>query len=228
MTATSFWLHVATVAAMAIFITWLWGRASARPMRAGLLTAALIVAWLAYTGVLAASGFTQRVDILPPGPAAVLGPGLLILIVVLVAMGRPGNRVTLERMPLVALLLAQTFRVPVEIVLAMLVEGGKLPALLSYHGSNFDILTGLTAPLAAWAAARGMQRTVLIWNLLGLALVFNVAISAILSGPPPLQVIKVEPTSIFVVAWPMVWLPGFLVPVAVLLHGLAMMRLRRE
>jgi hypothetical protein len=29
-------------------------------------------------------------------------------------------------------------------------------------------------------------------------------------------------------SFPMVWLPGFLVPVAVLLHGLAITRLRRR
>ena len=226
MSAASFGLHLATVAAVAGFLVWLWARASDNPLRTGLLTAALIAGWLAISAALALSGFTARVDILPPGAASVLVPALLVLIAVLIAMSRPRYRPLLERMPLPALLLAQTFRVPVEIVLAWLVDAGKLPPLVSYHGTNFDILTGLTAPLAAWAARRGAYRAVLVWNLLGLALVLNVAITAILASPEPLRVINVEPSSIFMMSFPMVWLPAFLVPVAILLHGLAIVRVQ--
>jgi hypothetical protein len=69
---------------------------------------------------------------------------------------------------------------------------------------------------------------VLVWNLLGLALVLNVAITGILASPVPLRVIDVEPSSIFMMSFPMVWLPGFVVPVAILLHGLAIMRVARS
>jgi hypothetical protein len=88
-------------------------------------------------------------------------------------------------MPVPALLLAQTFRVPVEIVLAWLVDAGKLPPLLSYHGTNFDILTGLTALPVAWALHRGLggRRLALVWNALGSLLLLNIVVIAVVSTP---------------------------------------------
>lgn len=228
MTPVGLWLHVATVAAIAALLGWLWAHASARPMRAATLMSVGAVAWLAVTAVLSLSGFAQRVDILPPGAAAVLLPAMLAVAVVLVFLGRADYRSVLHGMPLPALHLAQVFRVPVEVVLAMLVDAGRLPALLSWHGTNFDILTGLTAPLAAWAAVRKMRGSLIVWNLLGLGLVLNVLVTGILASPPPLQVIRVEPSSVFMMSFPLVWLPGFLVPVAILLHGLALLRLLRS
>jgi hypothetical protein len=223
MSAASLLLHLATVAAVAVFIIWLWSRIGAR---AGLIAALSIAGWLAISAGLSISGFTSRVDILPPGAASIFVPTTLALVAILFAMSRKRFATALATMPLAAIILAQTFRFPVEVVLAWLVGEGKLPSLLSYHGTNFDILTGLTAPLAAWAATRGYDRIVLLWNLLGLALVLNVVGSGVLAGPGPLQFIKVEPTSIFTMSFPLVWLPGFLVPVAILLHGLAILKLR--
>jgi CHASE2 domain-containing sensor protein len=78
MSAASFGLHLATVAAVAGFLVWLWARASNNPSRTGLLTAALIAGWLAISAALALSGFTARIDILPPGAASVLVPALLV------------------------------------------------------------------------------------------------------------------------------------------------------
>jgi hypothetical protein len=222
-------LHLATVAAMVVFLVWLWARASERPLRAAVVTLALLATWLAYVAAMALGGVTTRVDTLPPGGFLVLGPALVAVIIVLVALGRPRFRGVLDAidaMPLPALLLAQAFRLPVEIVLAMLAEAGLMPRIMTYHGTNFDILTGITAPLAAWAAARGWSQTVLVWNIAGLALVLNVVGTSILAFSGPTNVLKVTPPADYAMTFPMVWLPAFLVPVAMLLHGLAIMKLR--
>jgi hypothetical protein len=220
-------LHLATVAVMVAFVVWLWARASARPLHAGLVTLVLLLLWLAYAGALAIAGVTTRTDTLPPGPAAVLVLALAATIAVLIALSRPRFRGVLDAMPLAALVLAQSFRFPVEIVLAMLAEARLIPQIMTYHGTNFDILTGLTAPLAAGAALLGWRRTVLAWNILGLALVINVAGTAMLSFSGPTNVIKVTPPADFAMTFPLVWLPAFLVPVAMVLHGLAIMKVRR-
>lgn len=156
-----------------------------------------------------------------------LGPALVATIAVLVVLAGPRFRSVPDAMPLAALMFAQSFRFPVEIVLAMLADAGLMPRIMTYHGTNFDILTGLTAPLAAWAAVRGWWRTVLAWNIAGLALVINVAGTAILSFSAATNVIKVTPPPDFAMTFPMVWLPAFLVPVAMLLHGLAILKVRR-
>jgi hypothetical protein len=124
-------LHLATVAAMVAFLVWLWAQASERPLRAGVLTLALLAAWLAYVAAMALGGVTTRVDTLPPGGFLVLGPALAAIAIVLVVLGRTRFRRVLDAMPLTALLLAQAFRVPVEIVLAMLAEAGLMPRIMT-------------------------------------------------------------------------------------------------
>ena len=220
-------LHLATVAAMVAFLVWLFARASTSPARAGVVTLALLALWLGLTAALALTGVTLRTDTRPPGGFLVLAPALVAIAVLLFALARSRHRYTLDRMPLAALLWAQAFRFPVEIVLAMLADAGLMPSLLTYHGTNFDILTALTAPLAAAAALRGWRRTAIAWNLIGLALVINVAGTAILAFSGPTNLIKVDPPADFAMTFPMVWLPAFLVPLAILLHGLALIKLTR-
>ena len=228
MPANILWLHLATVAAMAAFIVWLWARASRNGFRAAVVTTTVIAVWLAITAVLALSGITLKTDTLPPGGFLALGPAALSVALILLALSRPRMRGVLEAMPMTLVLLAQIFRVPVEIVLASLSDVGLLPRILSYHGTNFDILTGLTAPLAAYAAYRRFDLMVLVWNLIGIALVVNVVATSILTFSGPTNVIKVSPPADFAMTFPMVWLPAFLVPLAVLLHGIALLKLRRN
>lgn len=228
MPTNALWLHLATTVAMAAFIVWLWSRASHNALRAAVVTTTVIAVWLVTTAALAISGITQRVDTLPPGGFAALGPAVVVVALVLLVLSRPQFQGVLDAMPMTFVLLAQVFRVPVEIVLALLSEAGLLPRLLSYHGTNFDILTGLTAPLAAWAAHRRFDRMVLVWNLLGTALVLNVVGTSILTFSGPTNVIKVSPPADFAMTFPMVWLPAFLVPLAILLHGISLLKLRRR
>ena len=99
---------------------------------------------------------------------------------------------------------------------------------MTWHGWNFDVLTGLSAPLVAWLAARGRLgvRGIVVWNGAGLRLLANVVTIAILSTPTPLRVFANEPANTFVAAWPWVWLPTFLVPAALFGHLLAFRKLR--
>jgi len=50
-----------------------------------------------------------------------------------------------------------------------------MPVQMSYSGRNFDIVTGTSSILVAWlvASGRGGRRLVLLWNVLGLALLLN-------------------------------------------------------
>jgi hypothetical protein len=221
-------LHVATVALMVVFFVWLFARTSAAPVRAGVATLVVLVVWLAYAAIFALTGVTLRVDTLPPGGFAVLGPALVGLFAIFFALRRQSAGPVLAAMPLGALHWGQTFRLPVEIVLAMLADARLLPYLMTYHGTNFDILTGITAPFAALAAVRGWRRTALAWNWLGLALVLNIALTSIVSFSGPTNLTGVTPPADFAMTFPMVWLPAFLVPAAILLHLLAIVRLSRS
>jgi hypothetical protein len=122
----------------------------------------------------------------------------------------------------------QTFRVVVEIVLWLLFLDGMVPVQMTFEGQNFDVLVGLTAPVMAYILLRNQQfglKWGIAWNIMGLGLLFNIIITSILSTPAPFRVFMNEPANIVVAYLPFVWLPGFLVPLALALHLLSLKQL---
>jgi hypothetical protein len=197
---------------------------------AGLATFVL-TAWLALTGVLAVSGFYQDFSAVPPRFMSAVLPPLLLGIALTAACARPGGRLWLKALPQAWLVGAQGFRLPVEIVLWALYTQGALAPLMTFHGRNWDVLVGVTAPAMALLAARrgaGSRRALIVWNLAGLALLVNVAAHGILSAPTPFRVFFTDPPNMMLTTFPYAWLPGFLVPLAFFLHALSLLKLFRE
>lgn len=190
-------------------------------------TAIALGAWLALTGGAAASGVLARFDALPP-PLMVLVATSAVLSTT-VALSRIG-RLLAEGLPLAALVGFQAFRLPLELVLHRLSLDGVLPAQMTFDGMNYDIATGVLAvPLALWLSRGGAPRVVvLLWNLLGLALLLTIVTIAILSAPGPLRAFVNEPANTIVTTLPFVWLPTVLVQSAWIGHLLVFRRLRME
>jgi hypothetical protein len=185
-----------------------------------------LVGWLALTGVLAERGFFEDFQSMPP--RMLLGIGLPLLTLLALAFSR-------RLAPLLAALppawpvAAQTFRIPVEIVLWQLAVAGAIPELLSFHGRNVDILVGLTAPVVAYACfvRRAWPAWVAVWwNWAGIAILLNVVVHAQLSAPTPWRIFETDPPATFIADWPYIWLPAFLVPLAWLLHAVSLRQLR--
>ena len=147
---------------------------------------------------------------------------------VALALSGTGARLA-ERVGWAGLIGFQVFRAPVEWVLFALYRAGEAPVQMTFEGWNFDVLTGLSAPLIAWLATRGTiaRRAILVWNVAGLALLANIAAIAVLSTPTPLRAFWNEPANTFVAHWPWIWLPSFLVQAALLSHLLAFRKLAR-
>jgi hypothetical protein len=184
-----------------------------------------MVAWLALLAVMAQSGFFLHFDVLPPRLAfAVLPP--LLLILYLAGSGRVTH--LLAALPATWLLAAQVFRVAVEVVLWLLFLAGRVPVQMTFEGLNFDILAGLTGPLVALYLVRNPHRKTavgVVWNILGLALLLNIVTIALLSAPSPFRLFMNEPANTIVAQWPFIWLPGFVVPMAFLLHVFSLKQL---
>ena len=94
-----------------------------------------------------------------------------------------------------------------------------MPPQMTYTGRNFDIVTGATAIAVAalvWAG-RGGRRLVVAWNLLGLALLLNVMIIALMSTP---RFARFGPDRLntWVAFPPFVWLPAVMVLAALAGH----------
>jgi hypothetical protein len=101
-----------------------------------------------------------------------------------------------------------------------------MPSQMSYSGQNFDILSGITAgALGLWLArGRVPRRVVLLWNLLGFALLVNIVAVAVVSTPL-FRWFGDERVNTFVTYPPFVWLPGVLVMAALMGHVLVWRRL---
>lgn len=94
--------------------------------------------------------------------------------------------------------------------------------MLTWNGANFDILIGATAPIVAWAYSSGRidGRAVRLWSWIGIVMLANVMLRAALTAPGRLHLIDAEVPNRALGAFPFVYLPGFLAPLALVLHVL--------
>ena len=176
------------------------------------------LAWLVIQFILAYNGFYDDNMSLPPRFALTLAVPLFgILILFLTKAGRA----TIDSLSVSTLTWLQIVRIPVEIVLYFLMLEKAIPQLMTFEGRNFDVLSGITAPIAAYFGfARGSinRKLLLVWNILCLLLVLNIVINAILSIPTPFQQFAFDQPNVAVLKFPFVWLPAFIVPVVIFSH----------
>jgi hypothetical protein len=177
----------------------------------GALAAWLILtAWLATTGVL--SDWAARPPRLPLVVAGALALGLVL-------QRTAAFRALLGSTSIYWPIGLQIFRFAVETILFALHRTGRAPVQVTFEGRNFDILVGLTAPIVAWSVARGRASPWLVvgWNALGLGVLVNTMAVVATSTPGPLFLWPGAPFT-ELMRWPLVWLPAFLAPLAVMLH----------
>jgi len=185
-------------------------------------TAFLLIAWLLGLGIFSIRGFFTNFTQLPPRLSFALLPPLVL--VLLFTRSRAGKQFlkTIEPQWLIYL---QSFRVLVEIALWYLVQKGSLPVQLSFEGRNFDILTGLFAfPVGYYCFVKKSWPPVvaLLYNIAGLVLLVNVVTISTLSMPSPLRLFHNQPDSSLLTRFPLIYLPGLLVPLAYSLHILSL------
>lgn len=197
------------------------------PHRPALALAAGLAAWFGWVGFLSSSGMLADTALRPPAILYMAGP--FIVFAMLLAATRFGADAA-QAFPLPLLLGAQAFRIGVEWLLHQLWQEGLVPRMLTWEGANFDIVVGLTAPIAAWVAIRGRAgaRLALAWNFIGLALLANVVVRAALTAPGGLNLIATEIPNRLAGLFPYSYLAGFLAPLALVLHILAIRALLRR
>jgi hypothetical protein len=216
-------LFLGFVAAMAILVVALIAHYLSR--RSALQVSAGLCVWFLYAGLMSYFGVIKNLSMHPPGIAYIVVPVLLFLIFFVV---RPSAsaRVTLA-IPLWIILGTQCFRIGVELFLHQLWIEGLVPRMLTFEGANVDIYIGASAPLIAWLTTRGRLRLALTWNALGLAALANVVSRAVLTAPGPLNLVHTEVPNLMMSTFPFLLIPGFFVPLAVVLHVLAIRTILR-
>jgi hypothetical protein len=216
MTSTLFlgFVAVMTTFVVAVIYGYINGRAALRVLSG-------LVVWFLYAGLMGYFGVISNSEMRPPGIAFIIGPVLLFLIVF---VARPSASVQgVLALPLWIILGTQCFRVGVELFLHQLWIEGLVPRMMTFKGANVDIYIGLSAPLIAWLSTRGRWgiRLANAWNILGLIALLNVVTRAVLTTSGPLNLIHAEVPDRMIGTFPFVLIPGFFVPLAVVLHVLA-------
>lgn len=189
----------------------------------GLLLWAVVLSGLSLTGFFSDfSGFPPRFVII------ILVPLITLIWVLLISKT---TKQLLTHIPPQAIITLQVFRVFVEILLWMLFIQNLLPIQMTFEGRNFDIIAGITAPLVAYLAySKNLlsKNMVIAWNFICLGLLLNIVLTAIFSMPTSFRYFMNEPANTIVTEFPIVWLPGFLVPLAYGLHFLSIRQLMNQ
>jgi hypothetical protein len=177
----------------------------------------LIPFWMLFQAVIALGGFYLQTESLPPRlPIFAVLPAIVLIIVLFVT-----GRDFIEKLPLKCLTILHVIRIPVELTLAWLFERGLVPREMTFHGWNYDIISGILAVIVTLIAFRGgkINRPLLIgFNFLGLALLANIVTIAIFSLQSPLQKLAFDQPNRGVLYFPYVWLPAVIVPVVLFCH----------
>ncbi len=182
-----------------------------------------ILIWTIIVGALGLSGFYQKVDTVPPRFIFLLGP--VILIVVVLFFNKKGRQF-IDALDLKWLTILHVVRIPVEVVLYAVFLNGLIPIYMTFEGYNFDIISGITAPIVYYLVFVKKtlgERFLLFWNFFCLVLLINILTIAVLSAQTPLQQLAFDQPNIGVTYFPFVWLPAVIVPI-VLLSQLAAIR----
>lgn len=174
--------------------------------------------WTILLGAVSLTGFFTVTSGMPPRFAPVIAVPLLTIAAL---FATPKGRTFIAGLDQGLLVLLNTIRIPVELVLYGLFIHGAVPELMTFTGRNWDILSGITAPLVWWFGYRKrvLPRAVLIgWNVLCLALLFNIVINAILAAPFDFQQQAFDQPNIAIFHFPYVLLPGVVVPIVLFSH----------
>ena len=183
-------IFVAIVGAVLLaFLAAVWRGAAAEGARPAPRTAFVALGafvWLLVLGEFVSKGAVEHA----PMPALLVFVGASNLMALVLGFSPIGGSIA-RGVPLGALVAFQGFRLPLELVLHDWARQGAIPWTMTWSGSNFDIVSGIAALLAAPFAARSRA---IGWaaNLIGLVLLVNVARVAILSSPLPFAW-RVEP-----------------------------------
>jgi len=178
----------------------------------------ILPAWMIFQAVLASGGFYLNTGVVPP---RLFLFGLLPAFALIIAYFLFARKSLIEKLPLAHLTLIHTIRIPVELVLSWLFAAGLVPEIMTFHGNNFDILSGITAPIIYFICFRGGHvRTKLLaaWNIFALLLLINIVVTAVLCMPFPIQKLAFDQPNIGLFYFPYIWLPTVIVPIVLFSH----------
>ncbi len=219
------------VAAIALGLIWMGAARLRVPARtrygtAATLSAALI-AWLAAAQYLAAQNVYYASSNSPP----TILLGLLIPLIVAAVSFRlsPSIASLVSAIPLPWIVAAQVYRVGGGIFLVLWADG-RMPWQFALPAGIGDVMTGAIAVAVAIMLTRKAPRAheaAYAWCFFGIGdLVVAVTMGALTSPGLP-HLLAHDAPNLLITSYPLVMVPTFAVPLALMLHGLVLWRLRQ-
>jgi len=186
----------------------------------------IAIGWTILQTILGLIGIYQDTESMPPRIMvfAFLPALMLIVTTFLISKGKT----FIDRIDLKTLTYFHTIRIPVEIVLTLLYYQGLMSVLITFEGTNFDLFSGITAPIIAYFTFQTNtknKKLLLSWNVLCLLLLLNVVITAIFSTPFPFQMFSFDQPNIAILYFPFHLLPTVIVPTVLFGHLVAIRQL---
>ncbi len=188
----------------------------------------IIISWSVLISLIALSGFFLYTESMPPRFTLAVVPTFLMMLYLF--FSERGQRF-INGIDLKTLTFFNTIRIPVEIVLALLYHYGLISIFQTFEGINFDILSGITAPIVAYLffIRKSISKNILLgWNIICLLLVLNVVITSILAAPTPFQQIAFDQPNIGILYFPFILLPAVVVPLVIFGHLVSISRLMKS
>lgn len=187
----------------------------------------VVFGWFAFVYIWSRFGIFSNFEMFPFNAMPIV---IIPLVVILIFTLSKTTKDILAHIPQESLVKLQSFRFYVEVLLWALYASALLPVQMTFEGRNFDIITGVTAVLLTTRLGSFVlfdkipRFIIIVWNIMGLALLINIVGIAILSMPSPLRYFMNEPANTIVTEFPVSLLPAFLVPLAYMLHILSLQK----
>ena len=188
---------------------------------------AVLAGWFAIALALALGGVysaaTSRI------PTIQFGIAIPVLIGCLMIWRWPALSRLINAVPREWVIAIQFYRVE-GVVFLSLYAAHLLPGVFALPAGLGDVAVGLLAAAIGIGATGGRQlnsRTVLRWNLLGIADLIVALTTGFLTTPSAFQKFAFDHPNELISMFPLVLIPTFLVPLAILLHIISLIQLVR-
>ena len=189
------------------------------------ILALILIVWAIIQSSIANSGFYLITDTIPPRFLLMVGPPMVSILLIFVTKK---GRNFISTFDLKNLTLLHTVRIPVELVLYSLFLQKLVPELMTFSGRNWDILSGISAFFVYLLVIKKDKintTLALAWNFIGLGLLLNIVINAVLSAPFAFQQFAFEQPNIGVLLFPYNLLPAVIVPIVLFSHLISIRQL---
>ncbi|MEO5591007.1 MAG: hypothetical protein ABIR15_14900 [Chitinophagaceae bacterium] len=178
----------------------------------------ILCAWLVLQCLISITGFYTSITSAPPRFVLTIVPPLLLIALLFIL---PAGRRFIDSLNIKTLTILNIVRIPVEITLLWLFMHKAIPSVMTFEGRNFDILSGITAPVIyyfvfvkKWLG----NKSLLVWNIVCLALLLNILVTAVLSAPFSFQQLGFDQPNVAILYFPFTWLPACIVPLVFFSH----------